>query len=127
MEEAGLPGVGDWVVLREAPGPDRTTIIERVLARRTVFTRGAAGRQVRAQVVAANVDLVFAVCGLDADFNVRRIERYLARIWASGARASGTNDKAGSIYNLLRWTSVRTIKECFNTPTDIGYPFLGEE
>ena len=44
-----------------------------------------------------------------------------------GARASGTNDKAGSIYNLLRWTSVRTIKECFNTPTDIGYPFLAEE
>jgi len=44
-----------------------------------------------------------------------------------GARASGTNDKAGSIYNLLRWTSVRTIKECFNTPTDIGYPFLSEE
>ncbi len=44
-----------------------------------------------------------------------------------GARASGTNDKAGSIYNLLRWTSVRTIKECFNTPTDIGYPFLSEK
>lgn len=44
-----------------------------------------------------------------------------------GARASGTNDKAGSIYNLLRWTSVRTIKECFNTPTDIGYPFLAEK
>lgn len=44
-----------------------------------------------------------------------------------GARASGTNDKGGSIYNLLRWTSVRTIKECFNTPTDIGYPFLAEK
>ncbi len=43
-------------------------------------------RYSRAQVVAANVDLVFAVCGLDADFNVHRIERYLARIWASGAR-----------------------------------------
>lgn len=44
-----------------------------------------------------------------------------------GARSSGTNDKGGSIYNLLRWTSVRTIKECFNTPTDIGYPFLAEK
>jgi 1-pyrroline-5-carboxylate dehydrogenase len=41
-----------------------------------------------------------------------------------GARASGTNDKAGSIYNLLRWVSVRTIKECFDTPQDIRYPFL---
>lgn len=93
-EEAGLPGVGDWVVLKDAPGPDRTTIIDRVLARRTVFTRGAAGRQVRVQVVAANVDLVFAVCGLDADFNVRRIERYLARIWASGAQPSVILNKA---------------------------------
>ncbi|HNX51685.1 MAG TPA: L-glutamate gamma-semialdehyde dehydrogenase [Thermoanaerobaculaceae bacterium] len=44
-----------------------------------------------------------------------------------GARASGTNDKAGSIYNLLRWVSVRTIKECFNTPQDFGYPFLSSE
>ncbi|HQF88504.1 MAG TPA: L-glutamate gamma-semialdehyde dehydrogenase [Acidobacteriota bacterium] len=43
-----------------------------------------------------------------------------------GARASGTNDKAGSIYNLLRWISVRTIKECFNTPQDFAYPFLAE-
>ena len=44
-----------------------------------------------------------------------------------GARASGTNDKAGSIYNLLRWMSVRTIKECFNTPRDFTYPFLSAD
>ena len=44
-----------------------------------------------------------------------------------GARASGTNDKAGSIYNLLRWMSVRTIKECFNTPRDFAYPFMGAD
>jgi len=42
-----------------------------------------------------------------------------------GARASGTNDKAGSAQNLLRWTSVRLIKETFVTPTDFKYPFLG--
>jgi len=42
-----------------------------------------------------------------------------------GARASGTNDKAGSAQNLLRWTSVRMIKETFVTPTDYKYPFLG--
>ncbi len=39
-----------------------------------------------------------------------------------GGRASGTNDKAGSIYNLLRWTSPRTIKETFVAPTSVGYP-----
>jgi len=44
-----------------------------------------------------------------------------------GARGSGTNDKAGSILNLLRWISPRTIKETFVPPTDYRYPFLGEE
>ncbi len=44
-----------------------------------------------------------------------------------GARASGTNDKAGSMINLLRWVSPRTIKETFVTPTDYRYPFLAEE
>jgi 1-pyrroline-5-carboxylate dehydrogenase len=42
-----------------------------------------------------------------------------------GARASGTNDKAGSALNLYRWLSARTIKETFNPPVDYGYPFLG--
>jgi len=44
-----------------------------------------------------------------------------------GARASGTNDKAGSMLNLYRWLSARTIKETFNPPVSYGYPFLGEK
>jgi 1-pyrroline-5-carboxylate dehydrogenase len=44
-----------------------------------------------------------------------------------GARASGTNDKAGSMWNLIRWVSPRTIKETFVPPTDYRYPFLGAE
>ena len=44
-----------------------------------------------------------------------------------GSRASGTNDKAGSVLNLYRWVSARTIKENFNPPTDYRYPFLAEE
>jgi 1-pyrroline-5-carboxylate dehydrogenase len=44
-----------------------------------------------------------------------------------GARASGTNDKAGSLWNLLRWVNVRAIKETFVPPTEVGYPFMGEE
>lgn len=44
-----------------------------------------------------------------------------------GARASGTNDKAGSKLNLVRWISARTVKETFSPPTDWRYPFLGEE
>jgi 1-pyrroline-5-carboxylate dehydrogenase len=42
-----------------------------------------------------------------------------------GARGSGTNDKAGSLFNLLRWTSPRTIKETLVAPTDYRYPYLG--
>jgi 1-pyrroline-5-carboxylate dehydrogenase len=44
-----------------------------------------------------------------------------------GGRASGTNDKAGSQANLMRWVSTRTIKETFVPPTDFEYPFMGEE
>ena len=44
-----------------------------------------------------------------------------------GGRASGTNDKAGSIMNLLRWVSARTIKETFVPPTDYRYPFMGAQ
>ncbi len=43
-----------------------------------------------------------------------------------GSRASGTNDKAGSVFNLLRWVSQRSIKETFVSPVDYRYPFLGE-
>ena len=93
-DTAGAPAVGDWVVVRDAPRPESTTVIERVLGRRTAFTRGVAGRQARAQVVAANVDLVFVVTGLDLDFSVRRIERYVARIWASGAQPAVILNKA---------------------------------
>ena len=43
-----------------------------------------------------------------------------------GSRASGTNDKAGSIWNLIRWVSPRTVKDLFIPPTDYRYPFLDE-
>jgi len=43
-----------------------------------------------------------------------------------GARASGTNDKAGALHNMIRWTSPRTVKENFLPPTDFKYPFMGE-
>lgn len=101
LDHEAFPGVGDWVTLRVPPGPDRTSIIDGVLARRTVFIRGAAGRQTRGQVVAANVDIVFVVCGLDGDYNLRRIERYLARIWASGAQPMVILNKADVCEDIL--------------------------
>jgi 1-pyrroline-5-carboxylate dehydrogenase len=44
-----------------------------------------------------------------------------------GARASGTNDKAGSLFNLIRWVSPRAVKETFAPPTDFAYPFMAEQ
>jgi ribosome biogenesis GTPase len=73
---ADLPVTGDWVAVRLAD--PQLVLIERVLPRRTVLMRRAAGRRNEEQVLAANADLALLVCGLDGDFNLRRIERYLA-------------------------------------------------
>ena len=81
---ADFPAVGDWVAIDGSPADDGATIHAR-LPRRTAFSRLAAGRRTETQVVAANVDVVFVAMGLDGDFNLRRLERYLAVAWASGA------------------------------------------
>lgn len=85
LGDEAYPTTGDWVILKAVPGPGHTAIIDRLLARRTVLTRGAAGRQARGQVIAANVDIVFVVSGVDANYNIRRIQRYVARVRAGGA------------------------------------------
>jgi ribosome biogenesis GTPase len=80
---ADFPAVGDWAAVRTVAGG--RAVIEALLPRRSAFTRKAAGEAVEAQVVAANVDTVFLVSGLDGDFNLRRIERYVTTAWSSGA------------------------------------------
>jgi ribosome biogenesis GTPase / thiamine phosphate phosphatase len=78
-----LPAVGDWVRVRATP---EICLIEEVEARSTAFIRKAAGRAHTPQCIAANIDVCFLVSGLDGDFNLRRIERYLVLAWESGAR-----------------------------------------
>jgi ribosome biogenesis GTPase / thiamine phosphate phosphatase len=80
---ADLPAVGDWVAVRDESGAAAATI-HAVLPRRTSFSRKAAGEAAE-QVVAANVDVVFLVGAFGPDLNVRRLERYLAAGWDSGA------------------------------------------
>src|SRR5438876_2261495 len=80
-----LPAVGDWLAVRSR-WPERRATIIRILERRTKLSRLAAGAETKEQVLAANLDTVFLVCGLDGDFNPRRIERYLVLLWESGAR-----------------------------------------
>jgi ribosome biogenesis GTPase len=79
------PAVGDWVALRTRPGELRSTILA-ILPRRSRFSRKVAGDTTREQIVAANIDTVFLTTGLDADFSLRRIERYLVTAWESGAQ-----------------------------------------
>ncbi len=78
------PAVGDWVALRP-PEPGHRAVVHAVLPRRTAFVRRAAGKRDVAQVLAANVDTVFLVMGLDGDYSPRRIERALVLAWESGA------------------------------------------
>jgi ribosome biogenesis GTPase / thiamine phosphate phosphatase len=82
-DRADLPAVGDWVAVTATEPP----LVQAVLPRTSKFSRMAAtdhGQTVE-QVVAANVDVVFLTVGLDEDFNVRRLERYLTMGWESGA------------------------------------------
>jgi ribosome biogenesis GTPase len=79
-DPAERAAVGDWVALDE-PGKH----ILRLLPRHALLKRAAAGEHYRQQLIAANIDRVLVVCGLDGDFNPRRIERYLLIVQASGA------------------------------------------
>ncbi|HWQ52695.1 MAG TPA: ribosome small subunit-dependent GTPase A [Bryobacteraceae bacterium] len=81
---AEFPVVGDWVAAR--PVEPELALIERVIPRRSKISRRAAGRRDEEQVLAANVDLALIVCGLDGDFNLRRLERYLAIAYEGGVQ-----------------------------------------
>ncbi len=98
-----FPAVGDWVAL-SLPADGGAAQIHAVLPRASRFARPARGDVPGAQVVAANVDTVFVVAALDHDFNVRRLERYLALAWSSGAepvivlnKADTCEDVAGRV------------------------------
>jgi ribosome biogenesis GTPase / thiamine phosphate phosphatase len=84
-----LPAVGDWVGVRGpgagVHGPSERSMIDVRLARRSTIARAAAGRAVKQQVLAANVDTVFVVTALARDLNPRRLERYLMLVWDAGA------------------------------------------
>jgi ribosome biogenesis GTPase len=79
-----LPAVGDWVALRPSQGDGRATIAA-VLPRRSKLSRKVPERELEEQVLAANVDVIFIVTSLNRELRLRRLERYLATAWESGA------------------------------------------
>ena len=113
---AEFPGVGDWVVisLRES---EKSATIHSVLPRKSKFSRQSVGGITIEQIVAANVDTVFLVSGLDGDFNPRRIERYLVLAWESGANPVILLNKADLCKN---------IEDCLNQVENIalGVPII---
>ena len=105
-DAASMPVVGDWVAARIVGAGQ--ALVEAVLPRRTCFSRRAAGRREEQQALAANIDLVFLVCALDGDFNLRRLERYLTLAAESGARPVVVLNKAdlcGDLPGRMRETA----------------------
>ncbi|MFC6202898.1 ribosome small subunit-dependent GTPase A [Lactiplantibacillus nangangensis] len=82
MAATDFPAVGDWVML--TPSTD-TAVIQHLLPRQSVLAREAVGNSSAGQVIAANIDTIFICMSLNANFNVRRIERYLTMAWDSQA------------------------------------------
>lgn len=78
------PTVGDWVIATQIPN-EKKALIHAVFPRKSFFSRKVAGELTEEQPVAANIDLIFIIIGLDENFNLRRIERYLSLAWQSGA------------------------------------------
>jgi ribosome biogenesis GTPase len=109
LASSDYPAVGDWVTLGAETAQDGAdpAVITAVLPRRSAFVRSAAdasrrsaGHLVDEQVLAANVDVAFLVAGLDHDFNLRRLERYLAVAWSSGVRPVIVLNKADVAIDL---------------------------
>ena len=91
------PAVGDWILVRLPKARSGLGTIEHILTRKSAFLRRAAGPTSLPQVVAANVDTVFVVVGLDGDFSERRIERYVAQLAQSGAATVVVLNKADQV------------------------------
>ena len=94
-----FPAVGDWVAFEIDIGK-QSAVIHHVLERRTKFSRKVAGDRPDEQVLAANIDIVFLVMGLDANYNLRRLERHLTVASESGARSVIILNKSDLCTNL---------------------------
>ncbi len=111
-----FPAVGDWVAVRPRAGESEATIAA-LLPRRSVVRRKAAGERTEQQIVAANVDLLLICCGLDRDFNLRRIERYLTLAYESGVAPLVLLNKADACDDAAE--SAERVEE-----TAIGVPVI---
>jgi ribosome biogenesis GTPase len=132
-EGADWAAVGDWVAV-DLHGPGHAALIQEVLPRRSRFVRKAAGNKIEGQVIAANVDTVLLVCALDGDFNPRRMERYLAQCWESGAKpvivlnkadaCKDANEKKAEMERIALGSTVCVVSAKTGQGIDEVKPFL---
>lgn len=98
--QLNYPAVGDWVMIDRTDSTAGNAVIHRVLRRKSVLVRQAAGTANAEQVIAANIDTIFICMSLNTDFNLRRIERYLTIAWDSMATPVIVLTKADLCENL---------------------------
>ncbi len=84
-DTSDFPAVGDWVMIDREDDASGNAVIHQILRRKSVFERKAAGTANATQIIAANIDTIFICMSLNADFNLRRLERYLSIAWNSMA------------------------------------------
>lgn len=104
QEKTDKPVVGDWVVIKPQ-SDNQTAVIHAVLPRQTSVERKTAGDKTEIQVIAVNIDKLILVVGLDDNFNLRRIERYLTMIYDSGAEPIILLNKADLCENVDEFTA----------------------
>ena len=105
-----FPVVGDWVMIDRTDGNTGNAVIHHVLRRKSVFERKAAGTSHTSQIVASNIDIIFICMSLNADFNLRRLERYLSIAWDSMATPVIVLTKADLCKDLdIRLAEISTV------------------
>lgn len=96
---ADWPAVGDWLALEVPPSSD-VAFVRAVLTRQNRLARKAPGKRTEEQIIAANVDTALVLTALDADFNPRRVERYVAQCWESGVKPVLVLNKADACSDI---------------------------
>lgn len=110
QDNLGYPAVGDWVMIDRTDDRGGNAVIHHILRRRSAFVRKAAGTGGGSQIVAANIDFVFLCMSLNADFNLRRLERYIMVGWNSGATPVIVLTKADLCHDLeARLAEISTV------------------
>ena len=109
-DNVGFPAVGDWVMIDRTDADLGNAVIHNVLSRKSVLARQAVGNTNTGQLIAANIDIIFICMSLNADFNLRRVERYLAIAWESRATPVIVLTKSDLCDDLpLKLTEIATV------------------